>query len=53
MKRSLIKLKEVAKSSNNLYPSVLEAVESYSTLGEICDVLREVFGQYQEEISYI
>lgn len=53
VKRSLIKLKEVAKSSNNLYPSVLEAVESYSTLGEICDVLREVFGQYQEEISYI
>lgn len=53
VKHSLHKLKEIAKSSNNLYPAVLEAVESYSTLGEICNVLREVFGEYQEETSYI
>lgn len=53
VKHSLRKLKEIAKSSNNLYPAVLEAVESYSTLGEICNVLREVFGEYQEETSYI
>ncbi len=50
---SLIKLRKVAKSNDNLYPAVLGAVESYATLGEICDVLREVFGQYQEEMSCI
>jgi methylmalonyl-CoA mutase N-terminal domain/subunit len=52
VKHRLRNLKEVAKSSDNLYPAVLEAVESYATVGEVCDVLREVFGQYQEETSY-
>lgn len=48
----LTKLKEVAKSHENLFPAVLEAVESYATVGEICDMLREVFGQYREEMSH-
>ena len=52
VKYHLGKLREVAKGSDNLYPAVLEAVESYATVGEICNVLREVFGQYQDETSY-
>ncbi|MBI2909466.1 MAG: methylmalonyl-CoA mutase family protein [Chloroflexi bacterium] len=32
----------------SLMPAFLEAVKSYATLGEICQVLREVFGEYQE-----
>lgn len=52
VKHRLTKLKEVAKGSDNLYPAILEAVESYATLGEICDALRGVFGQYQEEACY-
>ncbi|MFX0194655.1 MAG: methylmalonyl-CoA mutase [Candidatus Hodarchaeota archaeon] len=52
VKESLKKLKEVAKSNDNLYMAVLEAVRSYATLGEICDVLREVFGHYLEGPSY-
>jgi methylmalonyl-CoA mutase N-terminal domain/subunit len=34
----------------NLMPSILEAVEAYATVGEISDVLRRVFGEYQEAI---
>jgi methylmalonyl-CoA mutase N-terminal domain/subunit len=40
-------VREVAKGDGNLVPPVLEAVRAYATLGEICDVLREVFGEYQ------
>ena len=44
---SLARLKVAAKSDDNLLPLILEAVESYATLGEICAVLRESFGEYR------
>ncbi len=34
----------------NLMPLILEAAKAYATLGEICNVLRDVFGEYQESI---
>jgi methylmalonyl-CoA mutase N-terminal domain/subunit len=34
----------------NLMPPILEAVRRYATLGEICQVLREVFGEHRETI---
>jgi methylmalonyl-CoA mutase N-terminal domain/subunit len=40
------KLKKCAQGSDNLMPPIMEAVKSYATLGEICDALREVFGEY-------
>jgi methylmalonyl-CoA mutase N-terminal domain/subunit len=40
-------LKNAAKSDVNLMPFIIDAVKVYATLGEICDVLREVFGEYQ------
>ena len=40
-------VREVAKGDGNLVPPVLEAVRAYATVGEICNVLREVFGEYQ------
>jgi methylmalonyl-CoA mutase N-terminal domain/subunit len=43
----LADLKQVAEGDRNLMPLILEAVKAYATLGEICDVLREVFGEYQ------
>ena len=46
--RALARLKEGAKGKDNLMPLIFEAVKEYSTLGEICDVLREVFGEYQQ-----
>ncbi len=36
-----------ADSGENLMPAILESVRCYSTLGEICGVLREKFGEYQ------
>jgi len=31
-------------------PFILDAVKSYATLGEICDTLRSVFGEYQQKV---
>jgi methylmalonyl-CoA mutase N-terminal domain/subunit len=36
-----------AGSGENLMPAILDAVRAYATLGEICDVLRKVFGEYR------
>ncbi len=41
-------LKQGAKGNDNLMPLILEAVRAYGTLGEICNTLREVFGEYQQ-----
>jgi methylmalonyl-CoA mutase, N-terminal domain len=41
-------IRETAKTTNNLIPPILAAVTDYATLGEIADVLREVFGEYRE-----
>jgi methylmalonyl-CoA mutase N-terminal domain/subunit len=45
--RALAELKQAAKNTRNIMPSVCEAVTAYATIGEICDVLREVFGEYR------
>ncbi len=41
-------LTEAAKGDENLMPYLLDAVRAYATLGEITDVLRDVFGMYEE-----
>lgn len=40
-------LKQGAKSDTNLIPLILDAVRVYATEGEICNVLRDVFGEYR------
>ncbi|MGC2637136.1 MAG: methylmalonyl-CoA mutase family protein [Acidobacteriaceae bacterium] len=40
-----------ARTGANLMPAILEAVESYATVGEIASTLREVFGEYQESVT--
>ncbi len=47
VKEALAYVKEVTESDENLVPAVLEAVRAYATVGEICDVFRSVFGEYQ------
>ena len=47
VRRSLARLKEAAGGADNLMPPILDAVKAYATLGEICDSLREVFGEYR------
>ncbi|MFP4629800.1 MAG: methylmalonyl-CoA mutase [Desulfohalobiaceae bacterium] len=45
---SLNALQEAAKSGSNLMPPIMDAVREYATIGEICDVLRGVFGEHRE-----
>jgi methylmalonyl-CoA mutase N-terminal domain/subunit len=44
---ALAHLRETARGSGNVMPAILDAVHAYATLGEMCDVLREVFGEYR------
>jgi len=44
---NLAQLSEAARNGNNLMPHILTAVESYATLGEIADVIRQEFGEYK------
>lgn len=44
--RALEDLRVAAQSEKNLMPYILTAVECYATLGEICNSLREIFGEY-------
>ncbi len=45
----LNKLKETAQDDSNIVPIVIEAVENYTTVGEIANALREVWGEYYEK----
>lgn len=47
---SLQKLKKCCKGNENVMPAILDAVRTYASLGEICNVMRDVFGEYQENI---
>ena len=44
---ALKSVEKAAKSKENLIPPILDAVKSYATIGEICDVLRGIFGTYR------
>jgi methylmalonyl-CoA mutase N-terminal domain/subunit len=49
---SLAVLKRAGEGTDNVMPHLLRAVKAYATLGEICDVMREVFGVYREPAIY-
>ena len=51
VKGNLELLKKAANTEINLMPIILECVKSYATLGEICDVLRNIFGEYKESVK--
>ena len=51
-KRALKSLREAAESGENVMPAVLQAVKAYCTIGEMCDILREVYGEYQAPTIY-
>ena len=49
---ALADLKKACNDENeNLMPHILAAVKTYATLGEICNVMREVFGEYEAHVS--
>jgi methylmalonyl-CoA mutase N-terminal domain/subunit len=46
--RALDRLRAAAGSTENLMPPILDAVRAYATIGEMCDALRDVWGEYEE-----
>ena len=48
---SLARIRAAASSDENMMPLLIEAVEAYATIGEICGVLREEWGEYQEAVT--
>jgi methylmalonyl-CoA mutase N-terminal domain/subunit len=50
--RTLSAVRDAGTGTDNLLPPLIDAVKAYATVGEICDVLREVFGEYQVNQVY-
>jgi methylmalonyl-CoA mutase N-terminal domain/subunit len=48
VRAALGRLQEVARGTGNVMEPILEAARAYATLGEMCDALREVWGEYVE-----
>jgi len=51
-RESLQKLEKASQSNDNLMPYVLDAVKAYVSVGEICDVWRETFGEYKAPAEF-
>ena len=49
VRRSLDRLQQTARSTGNTMYPLLDCVRAYATVGEMCDALREVWGEYEEE----
>jgi methylmalonyl-CoA mutase N-terminal domain/subunit len=49
---ALDRIEQTAKGVENVMPSLADAVKEYATLGEICDVLRRVFGEYRQQVIF-
>jgi methylmalonyl-CoA mutase, N-terminal domain len=47
--RALDRLRKAAAGTENTMPALLDAVRAYATTGEMCDALRDVWGEYQEQ----
>lgn len=50
VKQKLTALKKAAEGSDNLMPFILDAVKVYASIGEICNTMRSVYGEYKEQV---
>lgn len=50
VEQALASLKNACSTDENLMPYILDAVKAYATLGEICNVMRDVFGEYKQSV---
>ena len=48
VQQALQRLEDVARSTDNIMPAMLAAVQAYATIGEICATLTHVFGLYSD-----
>jgi cytosine/adenosine deaminase-related metal-dependent hydrolase len=53
VKTRLERIRQAARGTENIIPTMLEAVKAYATIGEISDTLRAVFGEYKEQAVYL
>ena len=51
VQKTLAQVAEAARGTVNMMPSISDAVKAYASIGEICAVLREHFGTYQEPVA--
>jgi methylmalonyl-CoA mutase N-terminal domain/subunit len=51
-REALAELKKAARDDENLMPFLLKCVKTYATLGEIMESLKDVYGEYEEPITY-
>ena len=49
---ALSRLRDTARGDDNTVPAILECVDSYCTLGEICQVFRDIFGEQRETAGF-
>jgi len=52
VEQTLKHLEDLARGTDNTMPAFLECAEAYATLGEMCDVLRNVFGTQKEFLAF-
>ncbi len=52
VKETLKRLRTAAANDENLMPKILDCVKEYATLGEMCNTLKEEFGEYHEPIIF-
>ena len=52
VRHALTGLKRAAEGKDNLMPPIVDCVRAHATLGEMCDILRSVFGEYREPPFY-
>ena len=50
--KALENLRKVSENNENVMPAVIEAVKAEATIGEICDVWREIYGEYKPKQSF-
>ena len=50
--KALSNIRKAAKGNENLFLPILEAVKLYASIGEICDVLRDVFGEWKGDLLF-
>lgn len=49
---TLAAVRQAAESGDNVMPCIMDAVEAYATVGEVCGVLKDVFGTYREPVRF-
>jgi methylmalonyl-CoA mutase N-terminal domain/subunit len=50
VQNKLAALKKAAEGTDNLMPYIIDAVKVYTSLGEICNTMRDVYGEYKETV---